>query len=102
MPGGRKQKNEEEIAVHEFIGVKGIKAKGKRLSNYEVEKTEWLEPLIPDAPEHAEENSEDNDTDAAPKEQNIQENNKPSGKSAVSTSNQTGVPDVKQIKLDFE
>ena len=32
----------------EFIGVKGFKAKGKRLSNYYIKKVEWLEALQPD------------------------------------------------------
>jgi len=35
----------EEIAVHEFIGVKGFKAKGKRISVHAVKKIEFLEPL---------------------------------------------------------
>jgi topoisomerase-4 subunit A len=34
-----------EIDVEEFIGVKSCKAKGKRISNYEVEVVEELEPL---------------------------------------------------------
>ena len=35
----------EEITVHEFIGVKGFKAKGKRISLHAVKKIELLEPL---------------------------------------------------------
>jgi topoisomerase-4 subunit A len=35
----------EEITVHEFIGVKGFKAKGKRISLHAVKKIEFLEPL---------------------------------------------------------
>jgi hypothetical protein len=35
----------EEIIVHEFIGVKGFKAKGKRISSHAVKKIEFLEPL---------------------------------------------------------
>jgi topoisomerase IV subunit A len=50
VPGGKKLKNEEEINVDEFIAVKGFKAQGKRLSIYDVESVEWLEPLIPDEP----------------------------------------------------
>lgn len=44
----------EEIVAGEFIGVKGIKAKGKRLSVYPVRKLGWLEPVTngePDMPE---------------------------------------------------
>jgi topoisomerase-4 subunit A len=35
----------EEITVHEFIGVKGFKAKGKRISHHAVKKIEFLEPI---------------------------------------------------------
>ena len=35
----------EEILAHEYIGVKGYKAKGKRLSANAVRKIGWLEPL---------------------------------------------------------
>jgi topoisomerase-4 subunit A len=35
----------EEITVHEFIGVKGFKAKGKRLSLHAVKKVAWLESV---------------------------------------------------------
>ncbi|HSN49815.1 MAG TPA: hypothetical protein VLR52_01205, partial [Bacteroidales bacterium] len=41
----------EEIIVHEFIGVKGYKAKGKRLTLYPVKKLEWLEPLQIEEPD---------------------------------------------------
>ena len=34
-----------ELDADEFIGVKGYKAKGKRISNYEIESIEELEPL---------------------------------------------------------
>ncbi len=39
---------QEEIIAHEFIGVKGIKAKGKRLSVHALKKIDWIEPLLPD------------------------------------------------------
>ena len=44
------KKEVEDLVVDaaEFIGVKGFKAKGKRLSNYYIKKIEWLEPLQPD------------------------------------------------------
>ncbi|MEI6174404.1 MAG: DNA gyrase/topoisomerase IV subunit A [Bacteroidota bacterium] len=41
---------QEEIIVHEFIGVKGLKAKGKRLSIHAIKKLTWLEPLIIEEP----------------------------------------------------
>jgi topoisomerase IV subunit A len=41
---------EEEIPVHEFIGVKGFKAKGKRISVHAVKRVEFLEPLVVEEP----------------------------------------------------
>lgn len=47
--GGKNAERENEIIeVAEFIGVKSWKAKGKRLSNYEVENIKELEPVIKD------------------------------------------------------
>ncbi|MBN1598120.1 MAG: DNA gyrase/topoisomerase IV subunit A [Bacteroidales bacterium] len=43
--GKHKNREEEEIDIESFIAVKGFKAKGKRLSNYEIKKVEELEPL---------------------------------------------------------
>ena len=61
----------QEIDVEQFIAVKGYKAKGKRLTTYQVERIEELEPLrFPEEPEEEEEpqvpeesdNSENSDT----------------------------------------
>ena len=41
----------EIILVHEFIGVKGVRAKGKKITVYPVKKLDWLEPLQIAAPE---------------------------------------------------
>jgi topoisomerase-4 subunit A len=47
--GGEKNSRENEIVeVAEFIGVKSYKAKGKRLSSYEVKDIHELEPVIKD------------------------------------------------------
>ena len=43
--GKNKDRDSEIIEVAEFIGIKSYKAKGKRLSNYEVKVVEELEPL---------------------------------------------------------
>jgi len=43
--GKHKNRKPEEIDVESFIAVKGFKAKGKRLSGYEVKKVEELEPV---------------------------------------------------------
>jgi topoisomerase IV subunit A len=95
VPGGKKVKNEEEINVHEFIGIKGIKAKGKRLSIYDVESVEWLEPLTIDPEEEETEDvSEVEPDDSA---------DKPSTPSVVNrTTDAHEGFDQKQITLDFE
>jgi topoisomerase-4 subunit A len=41
-----KGNEQEEIVVHEFIGVKGYKAKGKRITVHAVKKLSWLEPML--------------------------------------------------------
>ncbi len=54
----------QEIDVEQFIAVKGYKAKGKRLTTYQVERIEELEPLrFPEEPEEEEapENSDNSE-----------------------------------------
>ncbi len=63
----RRQKTEEEIDVHEFIAVKRMRARGKRLANTEIEEVEWLEPLITvDTQESQEEQQHDEQPEASP------------------------------------
>lgn len=57
--GGKNAERENEIIeVAEFIGVKSWKAKGKRLSNYEVNNIKEIEPVIKDDYDHHEEEEE--------------------------------------------
>ena len=49
------------IDAEQFITVKGFKAKGKRLSTYQIESIEELEPIrFPEEPDNSD-NSEDSD-----------------------------------------
>lgn len=51
--GGKNAERENEIVeVAEFIGVKSHKARGKRLTNYEVENITEIEPIVKDEDEH--------------------------------------------------
>lgn len=60
--GGKHAERENEIVdVAEFIGVKSHKARGKRLSNYEIKKVTEIDPL--EAEELEEEINEELDTD---------------------------------------
>jgi topoisomerase-4 subunit A len=52
--GDHSHRNNEIIEVAEFIGIKSYKAKGKRLSKYEVAIVKELEPLIPETEKVAE------------------------------------------------
>jgi topoisomerase-4 subunit A len=42
----------EEINVEEFIGVKGYKAKGKRVSTYDVKSVKFIDPIIEEVEEN--------------------------------------------------
>ncbi|WP_045033554.1 DNA gyrase/topoisomerase IV subunit A [Draconibacterium sediminis] len=58
--GGKNAERENEIIeVAEFIGVKSWKAKGKRLSNYEVDNIKEIEPVIKDDYDHHEEEEDE-------------------------------------------
>ncbi len=66
-----------EIDAEEFIAVKGFKAKGKRITTYQLGEISELEPLRqpePEAPTETEtiENPEDSDTDDEPESANPQ------------------------------
>jgi len=43
--GKNSSRDPEKIDVEEFIGIKGFKAKGKRVSSYQIKKVEFIEPL---------------------------------------------------------
>ena len=68
-----------EIDVNEFIGVKGFKAKGKRISTYQVGTVEELEPTrFPEKDEddsektgNETENTENLDPDAGKSQQQV-------------------------------
>ena len=55
---------DDEINVEEFIAIKSFKAKGKRLSNREIERFEWLEPFEPEEPPTPEEPQADEEPPA--------------------------------------
>jgi len=49
--GKNKDRENEIIEVAEFIGIKSYKAKGKRMTSYQVEKINEIESIIKDEPE---------------------------------------------------
>ena len=70
----------EEIDAEQFISVKGFKAKGKRLSTYQIESIEELEPVRfpeepdnPDNPEDSGDSEDDIDPDAGKSEQQVRD-----------------------------
>ncbi|MCF8295812.1 MAG: DNA gyrase/topoisomerase IV subunit A, partial [Bacteroidales bacterium] len=57
--GGKdKEKEPLELDAEEFIGIKSYKARGKRISTFEIKKFNWLEPLK--HPKQAEESLNEN------------------------------------------
>ncbi len=55
--GGKHEKRQNEIIdVAEFIGKKGFKAKGKRLTTYETTSIKFIEPLVKEKPDSDESN----------------------------------------------
>jgi topoisomerase-4 subunit A len=59
----------EEIDAEQFISVKGFKAKGKRLTTFQIEKIEELEPTRfpePPAPSDEDDEEEEQETDLDP------------------------------------
>jgi len=63
--GKNAERDPEIIEVSEFIGIKSWKAKGKRLSNYQVENIKEIEPIIKDDYDHHEEPEETKDMSEA-------------------------------------
>ncbi len=61
-PDSGKKISSEIIEVEEFIGVKGIKARGKRITTFAVDSFNWLAPLKPD-PEPTETSGESDQPD---------------------------------------
>ena len=57
-----------EVDAESFVGVKGFKAKGKRLTTWQVERIEEIEPLRHPEPEPA---PEENSDDASTEEENL-------------------------------
>jgi topoisomerase-4 subunit A len=75
--GGQDEyRGNEEVDVEQFITVKGFKAKGKRLTTWQIASIEELEPTrfpeIPENPENTEEEEEENlDPDAGKSQQQV-------------------------------
>ena len=70
----------EEIDAEQFIAVKGFKAKGKRLSTYQIESIEELEPIRfpkepedPNNSERSDDSEEDLDPDEGKSEQQVRD-----------------------------
>ena len=75
--GADEYRGSEDIDAEQFIAVKGFKAKGKRISTWQIESIEELEPVrFPEEPEETEdaestEEPEDLDPDAGKSQQQI-------------------------------
>ena len=63
--GKHKNRDSEIIEIADFIGVKSYKARGKRLSNYEVKVVKELEPLIKETEVKPKESTNDDQDDTS-------------------------------------
>ena len=81
--GADASRGTEEVDAEQFVGVKGVKAKGKRLTTWAVDKIEELEPTrFPEKEKEEDENSEDDQQEENPTTGNEEENLDPdAGKS---------------------
>ena len=81
--GADASRGTEEIDAEQFVGVKGFKAKGKRLTTWTVDKIEELEPSrFPEKEKEEDENSDDDQQEENPTMGNEEENLDPdAGKS---------------------
>ena len=78
--GADEFRGSEEIDAEQFIAVKGFKAKGKRISTYQIESIEELEPTrfpeepeTPESPDNPEETDENLDPDAGKSEEQVRD-----------------------------
>lgn len=94
MPSDRRQKSEEEIDVVEFIGVKGQKARGKRISGIPLESLDWLMPPPDEEPEM--EDDSEGPADQVQIEGDEQREDEPPGQSIKTEMKE------KQIRLDLD
>ena len=95
--GADEFRGQEEIDIEQFIGVKGFKAKGKRLSTYQTESITELEPVrFPEEPEEPEtpEEQEDPEEPGAPEEQDTTE--KPEEPETPKEPERPKTPEVKE------
>ena len=81
--GADASRGTEEVDAEQFVGVKGFKAKGKRLTTWTVDKIEELAPTrFPEKEKEEDENSEDDQQEENPTMGNEEENLDPdAGKS---------------------
>jgi len=86
--GKNKDRNPEIIEVAEFIGIKGSKARGKRLSNYEVK---VIQELIP-------EGDEDQEVEVQKPETKKPEAKKPEAKKPETKKPETKKPETKKAE----
>ncbi|MDR2585177.1 MAG: DNA gyrase/topoisomerase IV subunit A, partial [Prevotellaceae bacterium] len=71
--GKHTKRSPEKIDVEEFIGAKSFRAKGKRLTNFQVQSVCFIEPLEKVLPEEEVDSSEGEETEDTTKTSDSQE-----------------------------
>ncbi len=94
--GARKPQEPEELILDEFVEIMGLKAKGKKLSNYPVSKIKWLEPI----PVEEEEVEEEEIEEATEEETDVVTDEETEAETEAETDEQvdSGLEEVKEKK----
>lgn len=102
--GKNKDRDSEIIEVADFIAVKSFRARGKRLSNYEVKVIQELEPLVSETEENKNDpgGSSDSDPDKAVDEGNGPEEQTGKKKPSAAKEDKTEAKTVKKGKAEIQ
>jgi len=100
--GGKDSNREPEIIdCDEFIALKSYKARGKRISNYNIKKFEWLEPrTVTDSDKEDTEQETEQEVNK-PEENNIKDSLDKKNNNQQNKKNDTNDSSAEQISLDF-
>ncbi len=87
----KKKKSEEDIVIEDFINVKGLKAKGKRITQHKLKNVKWItgEHQQPEFAEEQEDKAENNKTE------------NPGSEKIINDDRKTDTGKSKQISFDF-
>ena len=100
----KRQRNEEEIDVADFIAVKSQKARGKRLSSTEIKTVRWLESQPVEGKPDDDSGNPDPELVKGEQQEGTLDEGSDAGKKNIENEREGGTPDdkEKQIRLDLD